>query len=159
MSFCYVGLACLFFFNQLQSVLRNSPTRKLPPLRLNDLSWRIFFAVYELRIITLMTMCIWADMHRVWKGPSDDEGPVRAWRSLCTHLLAAVGGVHSVVQAGFVSQTEHFLKQVFAEVLEGWVEDKVAYLSVLLVAVMAEVDEVLDVVVGSNVLDVLTKTD
>lgn len=58
-----------------------------------------------------------------------------------------------------MSQTEHFLKQVFAEVLEGWVEDKVAYLSVLLVAVMAEVDEVLDVVVGSNVLDVLTKTD
>lgn len=58
-----------------------------------------------------------------------------------------------------MSQTEHFLKQVFAEVLEGRVEDKVAYLSVLLVAVMAEVDEVLDVVVGSNVLDVLTKTD
>ena len=124
-----------------------------------DLSWRIFFAVYELRIITLMTMCIWADLHRGWKGPSDDEGPVRAWRSLCTHLLAAVRGVHSVVQAGFVSKTEHFLKQVFAEVLKGWVEDKVAYLCVLLVAVMAEVDEVLDVVVGSNVLDILTKTD
>lgn len=58
-----------------------------------------------------------------------------------------------------MSQAEHFLKQVFAEVLEGRVEDKVAYLSVLLVAVMAEVDEVLDVVVGSNVLDILTMTD
>lgn len=70
-----------------------------------------------------------------------------------------VGGVDSVVQAGFVSQPEDLLKQVFGEVLEGGFEDKVAYLSVLLVAVMAEIDEVLDVVVGTNVFDVLTKTD
>lgn len=64
-----------------------------------------------------------------------------------------------MVQAGFVSQPEDLLKQVFGEVLEGGFEDKVAYLSVLLVAVMAEVDEVLDVVVGTNVLDVLTETN
>lgn len=64
-----------------------------------------------------------------------------------------------MVQAGFVSQPEDLLKQVFGEVLEGGFEDKVVHLSVLLVAVMAEVDEVLDVVVGTNVLDVLTKTD
>lgn len=70
-----------------------------------------------------------------------------------------VGGVDPVVQAGFVSQPEDLLKQMFGEVLEGGFEDKVAYLSVLLVAVMAEVDEVLDVVVGTNVLDVLTETN
>lgn len=57
-----------------------------------------------------------------------------------------------------MSQPEDLLKQVFAEVLEGGFEDKVAYLSVLLVAVVAEIDEVLDVVVGTNVPDVLTKT-
>lgn len=97
-------------------------------------------------------------MHRGWKGHSD-EGPVRAWGSPCTHLLAVVGGVDSVVQAGFVSQPEDLLKQVFGEALEGGFEDKVSHLSVLLVAVMAEIDEFLDVVVGTNVLDVLTKTD
>lgn len=70
-----------------------------------------------------------------------------------------VGWVDSVVEAGSVSQPEDLFKQVFGEVLEGWFEDKVANLSVLFVAVMAEIDEVLDVVVGADVLDVLTKTD
>lgn len=104
-----------------------------------------------------MAMSICTDMNRGWKGTS--EGPVRARRSLCTHLLALVGRVDSVEQAGFVSQAEDILKQVSGEVLEGRFDDKVAYLSVLLVAVMAEIDEVLDVVVATNVLDVLTKTD
>lgn len=69
------------------------------------------------------------------------------------------GGVHSVVQAGFVSQPEDLLKQVFGKLLEGRFEDKMAYPSVLLVVVMAEVDEVLDVVVGTNEFHVLTETD
>lgn len=69
------------------------------------------------------------------------------------------GGVGSVVQAGCVSQPEDLLKQVSGEVVEGGSEDKVAYLSVLLVAVVAEIDEVLDVVVGADELDVLTKTE
>lgn len=43
--------------------------------------------------------------------------------------------------------------------LEGVVDDKVAHLSMLLIAVMAEVDEILDVVVGTNVLDILIKTE
>lgn len=76
-----------------------------------------------------------------------------------THLLAAVRGVDPEEQAGPASQPERLLKQVFAEVLEGAFEDKVAYLSVLLAAVMAEIDEVLHVVVGADVLDVLTKTE
>lgn len=58
-----------------------------------------------------------------------------------------------------MSQPEDLLKQVFGEVLEGGFENKVADLSVLLVAMMAEIDEVLDVVVGSKVLDVLGKKD
>lgn len=69
-----------------------------------------------------------------------------------------VGGIDSVVQAGSVSHTEDLFEQVFGEVLEGGFEDKVLNLRVLLVAVMAEVDEVLDVVVGADVLGVLTKT-
>lgn len=64
-----------------------------------------------------------------------------------------------MVQAGAVSQPEDLFKQVFGEVLEGGFEDKVANLSVLLVVVMTEIDEVLDVVVGADVFDVLTKTD
>lgn len=68
-----------------------------------------------------------------------------------------VVGVDSVVQAGSVCQPQDLLEQVFAEVLEGGFEDEVAYLGVLLVTVMDEVDEVLDVVAGKNVLDVLTK--
>lgn len=70
-----------------------------------------------------------------------------------------VGGVDSVVEAGYVSQPEDLFKQVFGEVLEGGFENKVANLSMLLVTVMAEIDEVLDVVVGADVLYVLTKTD
>lgn len=112
----------------------------------------------ELSIITLMTVCICPDMHRGWKGPSDEGASEGLKVPLCTHLLAAVRRVDSVVQAGSVSQPEDVLKQVFGEVLEGEFEDKVAYLSVLLVAVVAEVDEVLDVVVGTDVLDVLKKT-
>lgn len=79
-------------------------------------------------------------------------------RSLHTHLLAALGGVLPVVQAGFARKPEDFLKQVLGEVLAGGSEDKVAHLSVLLIAMMAEVDEVLDVVVGTKVLQVLTET-
>lgn len=79
--------------------------------------------------------------------------------SLRTHLLALAGEVDPVVQAGFVGQPEDLLKQVFGKVLEEGLEDQVAELSVLLVVVMAEVDEVLDVVVGTNVLDVLTEAD
>lgn len=94
-------------------------------------------------------------MHRGWKGPSDEGASEGLKAPLCTHLLAAVRRVDSVVQAGSVSQPEDLLKQASGEVLEGRCEDKVANLSVLLVAVMAEVDEVLDVVVGTDVLDVL----
>lgn len=76
-----------------------------------------------------------------------------------THLLAAAsGGVESVVQAGPVCQPQDLLKQVSAEELEGGEEDEVADPSVLLVAVVAEVDEVLQVVVGTEVLHVLTHT-
>lgn len=63
-----------------------------------------------------------------------------------------------MVQAGFARKPEDLLKQVLGEVLAGGSEDKVAHLSVLLVAMMAEVDEVLDVVVGTKVLQVLTET-
>lgn len=64
-----------------------------------------------------------------------------------------------MVQAGLASQSEDLLKHVFGEVLEGRFEDEVAQQSVLLVAVVAEVDEVLDVVAGSDVFHVLTETD
>lgn len=77
----------------------------------------------------------------------------------CTHLLAVLGRVRPVVQAGLVSQPEGLLQQVLGEVLEGPSEDKVAQPSVLFLAVMAEVDEVLDVVVATNVLELLTKTE
>lgn len=79
------------------------------------------------------------------------------WPWPCTHLLAVGGGVDPVVQAGLVSQPENLLEQVFGEVLEERPDDQVAELRVLLVAVMAEVHEVLDVVVGTKVLDVLTE--
>lgn len=93
-----------------------------------------------------------------WNGPSP-EGPARASGSLCTHLLLVVGGVEPVVEAGSVGQTQDLFKQVFGQVLEGGFEDKVANLSVLLVTVMAEIDEVLDVVMGADVLHVLSETD
>lgn len=61
-------------------------------------------------------------------------------------------------QAGPASQPEHLLEQVSSQVLEGALEDQVAYLSELLATVMAEVDEVFDVVVGADVLGILTMT-
>lgn len=76
-----------------------------------------------------------------------------------THLLAVGGGVDPKVQAGFASEPEDLLEQVLGEVLEGGLEDEVEHLSVLVVAMVAEVDEVLDVVVGTEVLDVLRKTE
>lgn len=69
-----------------------------------------------------------------------------------------VGGVDSEIQAGFASLPENLLKEVLGEVLDGGFEDKVEYLSVLIVAMVAKVDEALDVVVSTDVLDVLTKT-
>ena len=104
----------------------------------------------------------WGSLHKGqsapgWKGPGADEGPVRARGPLCTDLLAVGWGVESVVQAGSVRQAQDVFKQVFGEVLEGRFEDKVANPSVLLVAVVAEIDEVLDVVVGAGELDVLKK--
>lgn len=69
-----------------------------------------------------------------------------------------LGGVDSAVEAGSVRQPEDLFKQVLVKVLEGRFEDEVANLSVLLVAVVTEVDEVLDVVVGAEVFDVLTNT-
>lgn len=56
-------------------------------------------------------------------------------------------------------QPEDLLEQVLGEVLEGVSEDKVAHPSVLMGAVMAEVDEVLHVIVGTDVLQLLPKTD
>lgn len=84
---------------------------------------------------------------------------LRASSSQCTHLLAVVGRVHPIVQAGFVRQPEDLLEQVLGEVLAGVSEDKMAHPCVLIVAVVAEVDKVLDVIVGPNVLDLLNKTD
>lgn len=78
--------------------------------------------------------------------------------SPCTHLLAVLGRVHPVVQAGLVRQPEGLLEQVLGEVLEGESEDDVAHPSVLFLVMMAEVDEVLDVVVATNVLELLTKS-
>lgn len=140
--FCYIGLTCLFYIHKTATSTSEATHRCLNGYFLqwdhytND---KVYLSRHAQRLEGVQ-----------WCG---------AWRSLCTHLLAAVGGVDPVVQAGFVSQPEDLLKQVFGEVLEGGFEDKVAYLSVLLVAVMAEVDEVLDVVVGTNVLDVLTETN
>lgn len=56
-------------------------------------------------------------------------------------------------------QPEDLLEKVRGDVPEGVSEDKVAHLSVLIVAVMAEVHKVLDVIVGTNVLDLLKKTE
>lgn len=87
------------------------------------------------------------------------EAGSRATSPPCTHLLAVLGGVHPVVQAGLVRQPEGLLQQVLGEVLEGESEDKVAHPGVLLAAVMAEVDEVLDVVVATEVLQLLSETE
>lgn len=87
------------------------------------------------------------------------EAGSRATSPPCTHLLAVLGGVHPVVQAGFVRQPEGLLQQVLGEVLEGDSEDKVAHPSVLFAAMMAEVDEVLDVVVATEVLELLSETE
>lgn len=80
-------------------------------------------------------------------------------RSPCTHLLAVLGRVHPVVQTGLVRQPEGLLEHVLGPVLEGQSEDKVAQPSVLFLAVVAEVDEVLDVVVATNVLELLSKAE
>lgn len=56
-------------------------------------------------------------------------------------------------------QPEDLLEKVHGNVPEGVSEDKVAHPSVLIVAVMAEVHKVLDVIVGTNVLDLLKKTE
>lgn len=69
------------------------------------------------------------------------------------------GRVHPEVEAGLVGQPEGLLQQVPGEVLEGQSEYAVAHLSVLLAAVLAEVDEVLDVEVGTNVGKLLPKTE
>ena len=75
----------------------------------------------------------------------------------CTHLLAVLGRVHPVVQAGLARQPEGLLEQVLGDVLEGESEDKVAHPSVLFLGMKAEVDEVLDVVVATNVLQLLAR--
>lgn len=56
-------------------------------------------------------------------------------------------------------QPEDLLEQELGEVLEGVSEDKVANPCVFIGVVMAEVDKVLDVIVGPNILDLLKKTD
>lgn len=56
-----------------------------------------------------------------------------------------------------MSQSEDLFEDMFGEVLEGGFEDKVSYLSMLFIAMVAEVDEVFDVVMGADVLHVLKK--
>lgn len=73
----------------------------------------------------------------------------------CTHLGAAVPGVHPQVEAGAARQSQDVLQHVAAEVLDAALQHEVADEGVLLGAVVAEVDEVLDVVAGAHVLDVL----
>lgn len=58
-----------------------------------------------------------------------------------------------------MGQPEGLLQQVPGEVLEGRSEHAVAHPSVLLAVVLAEVDEVLDVVVATNVGEILAKTE
>ena len=81
-----------------------------------------------------------------WMFPSGDP---------LAHLLAVVDGVDGVVEAGLVGQPQRLLEEVFGVVLEDGAEGEVGQLRVLLVAVVAEVDEVLDVVVGADEIDVL----
>lgn len=114
-----------------------------------SLDERIFFAAW---IITEQTC------PHGWKGPGDEGAPEGSPQR--THLLlAVVGRVDPVVQAGPVGQTQNLLEQVSGEVLDAASEDEVADPSVLLGAVVAEVDEVLDVVVGADVLHVLRDTE
>lgn len=89
-------------------------------------------------------------MHRSWK--QDLQPP-------STHLWAVRGRVLPEVEAGLVGQPEGLLQQVPGEVLEGQSQHAVAHLSVLLAAVLAEVDEILDVEVGTNVGKLLAKTE
>ena len=63
--------------------------------------------------------------------------------------------VDGVVEAGLVGEAQRLLEEVLGVVLEGGVESQVAQLAVLLLPVIAEVDEVLNVVVRSDVLYVL----
>lgn len=78
-------------------------------------------------------------------------------RGGCTHLGAAVPGIHPQVEAGAARQSQDVLQHVAAEVLDAALQHEVADEGVLLGAVVAEVDEVLDVVAGAHVLDVLTE--
>lgn len=89
-------------------------------------------------------------MHGSWK--QDLQPP-------STHLWAVRGRVLPEVEAGLVGQPEGLLQQVPGEVLEGQSQHAVAHLSVLLAAVLAEVDEILDVEVGTNVGKLLAKTE
>ena len=63
--------------------------------------------------------------------------------------------VDAVVEAGLVRQPQRLLQDVLGMALEGGQEEEVAEARVVLVAVLAEVDEVLHVVVGADVLHVL----
>lgn len=66
-----------------------------------------------------------------------------------------VGQVDSVVQAGLVGQPQDLLEQLSAEVVEAAFQDEVEDVGVLLVPMMAEVNEVLNVEVSAQVLQVL----
>lgn len=62
------------------------------------------------------------------------------------------GGVDWVVEARFVGELQRPLREVFGVVLEDGVEGEVTPFAVLLIAVVAEVDYVFDVIVGSDVI-------
>lgn len=80
---------------------------------------------------------------------------MEVWWLLCTHLVAVVTGVRSVVQAGLVSQPQHLSEEGLAPEAEEGSEDKVAYVRVLLRAMLAKADEVLYVVVCAEVVCIL----
>lgn len=72
-----------------------------------------------------------------------------------SHLTTLTAGIDGIVEAGLLAQSQRLLEEVPGIALEDGVEGKVAEPSMLLTAVIAEVYEVFDVVVGLDILKVL----
>lgn len=71
------------------------------------------------------------------------------------HLMAVMGWMKVVIEAGLVCQAQHLPKDISGVMLENGVEEKVTQSTVFLSLVLAEVHEPLDVKVGSDELNVL----
>lgn len=72
-----------------------------------------------------------------------------------TDLLSDQRRVDPVVQAGLVGHPQNLLEPVLGDVIEAGLQDKVADVSVLLVAMATETDQLIDVVACSEVLHIL----